>query len=300
MNYAIGVDIGGTNVKAVAVAPDGKPLFQNRFESEDRDGAAWLSNVDRTIREVETSLGAAKCIGIASPGLAAEDGRSIRWMRGRMQAVEGLDWTTLLQRPGIIPVLNDAHAALLGEVWLGAARDARDAVLLTLGTGVGGAILSGGRLLEGRLGRAGHLGHMSLDPNGPPDIVNTPGSLEDAIGEHTLPRRSGGRFGTTVQLVTACSEGDEIAAAIWLQSIRALAAGIASIINIVDPEIIVIGGGMAHAGDTLFIPLDRELDRLEWRPTGETIPIVPAMLGEWAGAYGAARHAMQRETTGAP
>src|SRR5206468_1632362 len=102
-------------------------------------------------------------IGLCAPGLAARDERSIAWMQGRMAAIQRVDWTALLASPTPVPVLNDAHAALVGEAWLGAARGARDVVLLTLGTGIGGAILADGKLLRGHIGRAGHLGHVTVN-----------------------------------------------------------------------------------------------------------------------------------------
>jgi glucokinase len=151
-----------------------------------------------------------------------------------------------------------------------------------------------GKLLKGHLGRAGHFGHVSLDPDGPPDIASAPGSLEDLIGNCTIEKRSEGKFKTTHELIDAHAQGDEFATKVWLRSVRILAAGVASFINILDPEIVIIGGGIARAGDLLFTPLMRELDALEWRPHGQRAKIVPAKLGEFAGALGAARNGMQR------
>jgi glucokinase len=229
-------------------------------------------------------------IGVAAPGLPSRDERRIASMPGRLAGLEGLDWQEFLEFGKPVRVLNDAHAALLGEVWLGAARSMRDVVLLTLGTGVGGAVLSDGRLLRGHLGRAGHLGHISIHADGPPDIVNTPGSLEDAVGNHSLNARSGGRFQSTADLVAAVKAGDAHAAEIWRKTIRDLAAGITSLINVLDPEAVVVGGGIAEAGDDLFLPLRAEFDRVEWRPTGVRVPVLRATLGDWAGACGAVFH----------
>ena len=189
-------------------------------------------------------------------------------------------------------MLNDAHAALLGEVWLGAARGRRDVILLTLGTGVGGAAWVDGRLLRGHLGRAGHLGHISLDPSGLPDIARTPGSLEDAIGECTLAARCGGRFASTRDLVEAARR-DPAARAVWLTSVRALGAGIVSLVNVLDPETVLLGGGIAKAGPALFRPLRRYLDQFEWRPDDRRIRLRPARLADRAGAFGAAWNAMR-------
>ncbi len=190
----------------------------------------------------------------------------------------------------MVPVLNDAHAAIIGEAWLGAARDRRHVVLLTLGTGVGGAVISDGRLLRGAIGRAGHIGHMSLDPEGAVSITGMPGAIETMIGDCTVASRSNGRFSDTAALVAAHHAGDADATRIWLRSVRALACAIGSCINLFDPEIVVVGGGIAQAGGALFDPLRNELDRIEWRPMGTAVPVVPAQLGEWAGAIGAARN----------
>jgi glucokinase len=213
-------------------------------------------------------------------------------MQGRMETLQGLDWTDFLGAPRIIPVLNDAQAALLGETWRGAAAGSRNVVLLTLGTGVGGGALVDGRLLRGRIGRAGHLGHVSLDPDGSPDITGTPGSLEDAIGDCTIAARSAGRYTSTAQLVQDYRQGDPGAVAIWLKSVKALAAGIVSLVNVLDPEVVILGGGIVNAGAALLEPLHGWIDRFEWRPTESRVRIVTATLGEMAGAWGAAANAL--------
>lgn len=292
MNYLLGLDLGGTRVKAVAVTAEGR-LLDRTVEAFDPDAPRAFLGAMRAARDRLTSAAGAapQALGVSAPGLAAADGRRIAYMPGRLAGLEGLDWTEALEAARPVPVLNDAHAALLGEVWLGAARGARNAVLLTLGTGVGGAALVDGRLLRGAIGRAGHLGHISLDPAGPPDICGTPGSLEWAIGNATLRERSQGRFATTHDLIRAAEAGDPFARAVWLKSVRALAAGVASLINVLDPEVVVIGGGIARAGAALFEPLAAELERMEWRPGGHRVRVVPAELGEFAGACGAAYHA---------
>jgi glucokinase len=293
MDYALGIDVGATNVKAAAVTPAGDVLRRDCFETRDGAAPTWPEEIQRYVQRVSRERGEARWIGVACPGLAARDGRTIAWMQGRMAAVQGFDWTRPLGRTDRVPVLNDGHAALLGETWLGAGIGAKNVVLLTLGTGVGGAVMCDGKLLRGAIGRAGHIGHMSLNPNGPVDIVGTPGSLEDAVGDCTIRARSGGRFASTVELLESIKAGDENASRIWADSIRALAAGIASIINCVDPELVILGGGICGAGTMLTEPLARRLDEIEWRPLGDRVRIVLATLGEHAGALGAARNAMQ-------
>jgi glucokinase len=109
-----------------------------------------------------------------------------------------------------------------------------------------------------------------------------------------VSRRSGGRFTSTRNLVEAHLAGDTTATDIWLASVRSLARAIASFINILDPEVVIISGGIARAGDALFGPLDKMVEEFEWRPAGHCVRILPARLGEWAGAYGAAFHAMKQ------
>ena len=291
--YAVGIDAGGTNVKGVAVDPSGRILArQTRLAPAAPLTTVVRSFVHELIREVGREPAA---FGLAAPGIANPDGRSIWWMQGRRDEIQGLDWSVHLETSADVRVLNDAQAALLGEVWQGAARGCRNVMLLTLGTGVGGAAIVDGRLIHGHLGRAGHFGHVSLDPQGLPDIVATPGSLEDAIGDCTIVRRSGGRFRSTADLIA--SESAE-AEHIWRTSIRVLAAAIASFVNVLDPERVILGGGMVSAGARLFAPLTAELDRVEWRPHGRRVEIVAAAAGEYAGAVGAAYHALRRDEDG--
>jgi glucokinase len=293
MSYAIGIDLGGTNIKAVAVAEGGEVLAQSNAPTSGEDGAtAVAENVARELASLEAEVGRhASAVGLAAPGMVARDGRSMASISGHLEIIEGLDWAEYLRgrRPAL---LNDAHAALVGEVWRGAATGARDAVLLTLGTGVGGAILSGGRLLRGRLGRAGHLGHMCLDVDAARDSLGIPGTLEEAIGNRTLPLRSAGRFDSTERLVAAHLAGDAEASRVWLRSVFHLACAVTNIINALDPEVVILGGGVARAGRALFDPLAEYLDTMEWRPGGQRVRIAPASLGDLAGALGAARNAM--------
>jgi glucokinase len=289
--FIAGLDLGGTSVKSIALSPDGIELARATETFNLEEPMAFALAVEKALERLESQVGSrAGKVGLSAPGIAARDGRSIAYMPGRFPGLTGLDWTTRLAR-GFVPVLNDAHAALLGEVWQGAARGAENVILITLGTGVGGAAMVDGRLLRGHSGKAGHLGHVSLDPEGPPDITGAPGSLEDAIGNHSIRARTGGRFETTHALVRAHEEGDPEATRVWLQSVRALAAAIASFTNVLDPEVVIIGGGIGRSGAALFDPLRRWVSEFEWKVCGHEVRVVPAALGELAGAYGAARNA---------
>jgi len=284
----VGLDVGGTQIKALAFGLDGTELAQEIAPTSDDGTRQWLDHATRLVRHVLARCPSPARVGVAAPGLVSPDRKRIAFMPGRLPGLEGLDWQQCLALDSPVKVFNDAQAALLGEVWLGAAQHARNVILLTLGTGVGGAAMVDGRILHGHIGRAGHLGHVSLDPDGSPDIARTPGSLEDAIGECTLAVRSAGKFSTTRQLVATFREGSADARTVWLRSVRALAAALAGLINVLDPETVVIGGGIADADEALFEPLKAGLDEFEWRPGGARVRLVKAALGRNAGAAGAA------------
>lgn len=298
---AIGVDLGGTQIKAALIDCASGELVQSLCEPTD-DGAfverhpAFAHRIREMVSALETAAGALRLpVGLCAPGLAHPDGRCIDWMPGRMLGLEKLDWTSFLNRD--VHVLNDAHAALFGEAWTGAAAGYRDVVMFTLGTAVGGAILSGGQLLRGSMGRAGHLGHLSLQADGEPDAFHTPGSLDFFLGERHLARRTGNRYTNSRDLLAAANSGNREAAGLWDESMRYLAVAVASLVNVLDPELVVLGGGVAEgAGDLLLSPLRRYLDRYEWRPGGKRVRLAIAKGGRWAGALGAARAATATES----
>jgi len=124
-------------------------------------------------------------------------------------------------------------------------------------------------------------------------VTNMPGSLEMAIGDCTVRARTRGRFETTHQLIAAHDAGDAGATVIWLKSVRDLACAVGSFINVLDPEIVIIGGGIARAGPSLFDPLETYLRPIEWQPGGHKAVIAPAQLGDHAGALGSARRAWE-------
>lgn len=305
MTYALGIDLGGSSIKAVAVTLEGKLFSETNVSFDASEQLDWARRIQQIVHELESKQpGPAQAIGISAPGLAAANARSIVRMPGRLEGLEGLDWTEFLKagrgvhvHSPVVPVLNDAHAALLGEAWLGAARGFKHVIMLTLGTGVGGAALVDGKLLRGAIGRGGHFGHACLDTNGVPDICGMPGSLETFIGNYNIAERTRGRFATTHALVEAHLAGDRDATKYWLKSVHGLACAIGSFINIVDPEAIIIGGGIARAGQALFEPLEKFVRAVEWNVALEPVKIIPAQLGELAGAYGAAWAAWQQQMT---
>jgi glucokinase len=247
----------------------------------------WKETIHNLTKRFQAQYGQENLIcGISAPGLTDTGNAAITHMPGRMKGLEGLMWSEYLQIPAF--VVNDAQAACMAESLIGVAKGSHHVVMLTLGTGVGGAVLIDGKLYTGLLGRAGHFGHITLDYTGESSATEMVGSLETAIGDYTVGKRTRGLYNSTAELVEAYKRGEAKATYWWLESINKLAVGISSIINAFSPEVVVIGGGVTGAGDSLFGPLNDFMALYEWRPTKESTRIVKAQLGEYAGAIGAA------------
>ncbi len=293
MSYTIGIDLGGSHVKTVVVSTEGDTLAKHNLPFDPSIKMDWGCCIKQIVEKTESEQSAAaENVGLSAPGLAALDGSSIVHMPDRLEGLVNLNWQDYLNLDQPVPVVNDGHAALLGEAWLGAAKGFKNVILLTLGTGVGGAALVEGKLLRGRTGKGGHFGHTSLGSGQPIDICNCPNSLELAIGNCSIPERSNGRFSHTGEMMDAIKNGDKEAEKIWMKSIEDLATAICSFSNILDPEAIIIGGGIANAGDRLFQPLRNYLNPILWKTDDYELKLLPAELGDLAGAYGAAAHAI--------
>ena len=290
---AIGIDLGGTRIKAVAIDQDGNILHQLYEPTQDGDDTIWKQTVLQTVNTLKNTLGSDELtIGISAPGLPDEQNQCIAYMPGRLQGIEQFNWTSLLNHPTW--VINDAVAAMMAEASFGSCKNAKHAVMLTLGTGVGGAILIDGKPYQGAFNKAGHIGHMVVDHQGDADVTGMPGSLEECIGNCTIEKRSNGKFTSTQELLNAYHQGDQFAKAVWLKSINQLSLALASITNILSPEIISLGGGITEAGKSLFEPLETFMDQYEWRAGGNKTKIVKATYGDLAGAIGAAGFALKK------
>ena len=300
-NFALGIDLGGTHIKGVLLH-DGKITEQYHTDTHDLPNVASQSGTEQWRQAMRTMIDTVKqqypdqsvAVGLAAPGIPDQEYTMIKYMPGRLQGLENLRWADLLEEPSVT-VLNDAQAALLAESRLGAAQQAQNVVLLTLGTGVGGGLLIKGKPYGGSFQWAGHVGHTVADSDGVPDITRMPGSIEEAIGNASLPRRSLGKYQATSDLVADYQRGDAFASFLWLTSVQKLACTLASMVNLISPDVIVLGGGITHAGDALYQPLAAFMDVYEWRPGDQRTPIRQAAFDDYAGAVGAALFALERE-----
>ncbi|MCW3120386.1 MAG: Sugar kinase of the family, may containing an N-terminal domain [Chitinophagaceae bacterium] len=283
----IGIDLGGTRIKGVALDAAGKTLHQSYTPTNDGDDLMWKNAVKQTVQDLYTFSNSKRIvIGISAPGIPNVDNTAIAYMPGRLQGLENFNWSAFLQQP--VRILNDAVAALMAEARLGVAKNKKNVAMLTLGTGVGGALLIEGKPYQGAFHKAGHIGHMVVDSDGEQDVTGMPGSLENAIGNVTIQKRSLGKFQSTHELLEAYRAGDYWAHSVWLTSVRKLAIGIASVTNVLSPECVVLGGGITEAGKDLFEPLASFLSLYEWRIGGHKTEIIKAAFGDMAGAIGAA------------
>lgn len=286
---AIGIDLGGTRVKGVTVNAQGDVL-QHHYTNIIAD--QWKQAIHDTVDALRKNISGAHLIGISAPGIPSERNDCISYMPERLQGLEGLVWSEVFHTPTW--VANDAIAAMAAEAKFGSAKGYKHAIMLTLGTGVGGAILIDGKIYNGAFQKAGHLGHITTDYNGKQDITGMPGSLEDAIGNCTIRERSNGKYNYTHELLEDVRNDDTHAKEIWLLSVRKLAVGIASLTNVLSPQRVILGGGITEAGELLFEPLEEYMQLYEWRAGGNRTEIVKAAYGDMAGAIGAAGFAMMK------
>jgi len=294
MKVAIGIDLGGTNVKGILLNEMGEVLEKHYIPTSDEGDERWKVNVLEMVNYLKAkSQNQVEIIGMSAPGLANAENSCIAHLPNRLFGLENFVWADYFGTPTL--VLNDAHAALMAEAKFGAVKGYKNAILLTLGTGVGGGILINGELYQGLSQMAGHLGHISINiSDDERSILGIPGSLEYALGNYSIEKRSMGKFKSTHELLKAYSNNDSFGTWLWLDAVRKLAITLASLINVFSPEIIVLSGGITLAGNLLFEPLQTFIDLYEFRPKGKKTKIEKAHFDDLSGAIGAAAFALNQ------
>jgi glucokinase len=314
---ALGIDIGGTQIKAGLVDAQGQTVRSAKtatplaMDALERELGALLAGL--VTGEAIEGVGVG-CKGIIDP----QTTRVVR-QPGIMGYLEGAFLSDLVRRglgfDTLIYADNDARVMLTGECVWGAARGLSDALMFTLGTGVGGGILSGGRILRGHGGVAGHLGHVTVEPDGPPCICGNHGCLEATFSARVIEADAWSAIHRGVvtsmgspgappkceQVFAAAADGDPAAQWIVQRRVRKLAAAVAGLVNALDPEVVILGGQIASAGDALFAPIREEV---EWRTRGllvRSVPVVPMEVADPSGIVGAAALVFEAQGyTGSP
>lgn len=289
MMQAVGLDIGGTKTLAVRLDADGNILDREVVSTPADDVDGMLVSAAAAVAAVtsdDVSAVGAGVAGMVGDGVVVF-APNLAWrnlqVAARISAATGL--------PCVAD--NDANVATWGEFRLGAGRGRDHVLMLTVGTGIGAGIVSGGRLLHGSHGFAGEVGHIIVEPDGPLCGCGNRGCWETVASGRAIDRLSREAFGEGAPSGTGITElaggGDPTALEVLGEVGRRLGEGIAGLVNVLDPEIVVIGGGVVEAGDLLLEPTRRHflasIEAPEFRPE---VPIVPAALGPDAGAIGAA------------
>ena len=307
----LGIDIGGAQIKAGMVNEAGAILAARTIETPGdldsllpslHDAIGWLT--EATVQPAAVGVG---CKGIIDP-----DSTRVELLPGTLHFLEGLRLSDLVGLPPDVPVFadNDARVALAGEMAWGAARSHENVIMLTLGQGVGGAVLAGGRLLRGHTGLAGNLGHLTVEPHGAQCACGNRGCLETVFSARAIEAQAWSAvhrgcassltllFRQQPQLVNcrtifqAAREGDELASTIVLDAIGKLAAALAGLLHVFDPEIVIVGGHVANAGADLLAPLQDAVWERSRGLLGREVPLVEQQVADKSGIVGAAGLAM--------
>ncbi len=294
--FSIGVDLGGTNFRAAAIDPAGKLLDR---EDGGTDSAAGREGIVSSLVAAVEALRARRAadelvgIGIAVPGfIVMEEGRIAASPNipclDDFRARDAFD--ARLKRPVILE--NDANAAALGEKWIGAGRDVNDLILLTLGTGIGGGIVSGGKVLHGFMGMAAELGHITVDLNGIPCGCGNTGCLEkhaSATAVVTMARHlSLGDDLSSKDVYDLAMSGNAAARRVFEAMGRALGIGLAAYVQIFNFPLYLLSGGVLAAWDLFAPAMFEEVGKRSFTFRHSKTRIEKATLGSDAGLYGAA------------
>lgn len=299
-SLVLAVDVGGTAVKAEVLDADLRPVLSASAAAPRGDGEAMLATVVRLAQEQLARLGARDRARVVGVGLAVPG--IVDVASGVAVLATNLGWRdTPLVRPVSaalgLPVLlsHDVTAAGLAEMRLGAGRGADDVLVVVVGTGVAAVIVCGGQIVHGGLRQAGELGHIVVRPGGPPCGCGARGCLEAVSSASAIARAYAAATGTSdlgAQQVRDRLGHDPVADAVWAEAVEALADAIITVALLLSPTRVVVGGGLAEAGDALLGPLR---EAMAARAHAAAVPdVVPAALGSRAGVVGAALVARER------
>lgn len=298
-DYSIGIDLGGTNMRAAAIERSGKMLGKISGATDFANGRdAVLNEIVSSIEKLRQEQGPAglKGIGVGVPGF-------IRIKEGFITNSNNLPYLEnfpvrdeISRRLGSPVVLeNDANAAALGEKWMGAGKAVDDLVLLTLGTGIGGGIIAGGKVLRGFVGMAGEFGHMTVVPNGNPCGCGNQGCLEKHASAtaivamaHMMHLGENLTSKDVADLAAQAGDTGEKARAIWRQMGESLGIALATLVNAFNYPLYLLSGGPLPAWDLFAPEMLRVLERRSFTYRATRPAIEKAILGNEAGLYGAA------------
>lgn len=303
----LGIDIGRAQIKAGMVDEKGA-ILASRTISTPPDLETFIPSLHGAIGWLLQATTLPAGVGVGCKGIINPDSTQVEVLQGALHYLQGELLSELVGLPRDVPVFADNYArvAMTGEMVWGAARGHHDVVMLTVGTGVGGAVVTNGQLLRGHRGIAGHLGHLSVDPDGPLCACGNRGCLEAVFSARaiegeawaavhrgcpsTLTRlfRDQPQLATCRTIFQAAREGDELSELIVSRAIRKLGAAVAGLLHVFDPELLILGGPVADAGADLLLPLQAEVWNRSRGLLGREVPIIEQQVADKSGIVGAA------------
>lgn len=301
---AIGVDVGGTKIAAAVVSPQGKILNEVRYPTQAVPPNRLIETIARAITEVKDGFEVGGvCLAVPGLILAAENKVIFAPNLHEIENIR-LDEEIGSSTGTSVTVENDANAAAWGEFRYGAGKDVEHQVFITLGTGVGGGIITHGVLLRGAQGAGGELGHVTIDATGPRCGCGNHGCLEALASGTAIRRRArevandrpGSALGRLAverevlgeDVTRLAQEGDEASILVLEETGRWLGIGLAGFVNTFNPEVIAVGGGASRAGELILEPARREVHLRARSPSRDLVEIKEATLGPESGVLGAA------------
>jgi glucokinase len=294
--YSIGVDLGGTNLRVAAIDPKGNVLDRVSVPAHYEHGPVPIvAQIVEVVQRVRAdSPGVLRGVGIGVPGYIDIDAGVVMGA-ANLPGFDGFPIRDEVQRHLATPILleNDANAAALGEKWLGAGRDVKNLILLTLGTGIGGGIVIDGKVLHGNHGMAGEFGHMTVIPDGNPCGCGNCGCLEKhasatAIAAMGRMMHFGREINSSEDVYDLALEGNDRAIRVFESMGRALGIAIANLVNAFDFPLYLISGGPLPAWDFFAPPMFAEIKKRSFTYVRNGTRVEKALLGADAGLFGAA------------
>ena len=309
MNYYVGIDLGGTNTKIGLLDEDGNILFSTIVKTESEQGlektVERLANILKIqVSNLNISFEDVAGVGLGVPGPVA-NGRIVKFWANFPWPVD-VDLAAEFEKHLGVPVKvdNDVNVITLGEMWKGGGRGYKNVLGLAIGTGIGGGVVVNGKLVSGKNGAGGEVGHIKVERDGKlcgcgqegcwEAYASAAGLVREAKSRLTVNKnnllyeRTKDREVEAKDIFDAAREGDEFSLNLVDYEAEFIALGIGNLLNVLDTDVVVVGGGIALAGNILFDKINKKLRKYAMLSTLEGLKIVPAELGNDAGIYGAA------------
>jgi glucokinase len=313
----LGVDLGGTKILTAVTNSQGKMLSRDHsitpaLKGDEAVIQSILESAHRTLKQADFAIEEITAIGVGAPGLSNPE-TGILFTSPNLPGWRDVPLRDIIQkRLGKQTfVINDANAAALGEFYFGAARGVRNFIYITLSTGIGGGIVIDGKIYSGTIGAAGEVGHMTIDDKGPICKCGNRGCwetlasgtalarearhrIEEGVQTSILEYAEGDMENVTAQVVhSAAEQGDSLAKELIAQTGYYVGVGLANLLNIFNPDLIVIGGGLSNIGDMLLKPAFKTAGERAYKEAFQAVRFASAELGRNSGVLGAAAFALQ-------